>query len=55
MVALAAVTVTGLSEPEQVRNLFVTQGVLEALAVPPLLGRWFSREDDTPGTPETVC
>ena len=48
------VTVTGLSEPEQVRNLFVTQGVLEALAVPPLLGRWFSREDDTPGTPETV-
>jgi predicted permease len=48
------VTVTGQSEPEQVRSLFVTQGVLEALAVPPLLGRWFSREDDTPGTPETV-
>ena len=48
------VTVTGQSEPEQVRSLYVTQGVLEALAVPPLLGRWFSREDDTPGTPETV-
>jgi hypothetical protein len=48
------VTVTGVSEPEQVRSLHVTQGVLEALAVPPLLGRWFSREDDTPGTPETV-
>jgi putative ABC transport system permease protein len=48
------VTVTSQSEPEQVRSLFVTQGVLEALAVPPLLGRWFSREDDTPGTPETV-
>ncbi len=48
------VTVTGLSEPEQVRTLFVTQGVLEALSVPPALGRWFSRDDDTPGTPETV-
>jgi predicted permease len=48
------VTVTGQSEPEQVRSVFVTQGVLEALAVPPLLGRWFSRHDDTPGTPETV-
>jgi predicted permease len=48
------VTVTGQSEPEQVRTVFVTQGVLEALAVAPLFGRWFSREDDTPRTPETV-
>jgi putative ABC transport system permease protein len=48
------VTVTGFSEPEQVRSLFVTQGVLDAVGVPPALGRWFSREDDTPGTPETV-
>jgi predicted permease len=48
------VTVTGLAEPEQVRNLRVTYGVLQALGVPPMLGRWFSREDDTPGTPETV-
>jgi len=48
------VTVTGLSEPEQVRTLYMTQGTLEALRVAPLLGRWFTREDDTPGTPETV-
>ena len=48
------VTVTGFSEPEQVRSLFVTQGVLDAVGVPPALGRWFSREDDSPGTPETV-
>ena len=48
------VTVTGFSEPEQVRSLFVTQGVLDAVGVPPALGRWFSREDDTPGTAETV-
>jgi predicted permease len=47
-------SVTGLSEPEQVRTLFVTFGTLQALGVPPALGRWFSREDDTPGTPDTV-
>jgi predicted permease len=48
------VTVTGLGEPEQVQSLSVTQGVLDAVAVPPALGRWFTREDDSPGTPETV-
>jgi predicted permease len=32
----------------------VTYGVLDVLGVKPLLGRWFSQADDTPGTPETV-
>jgi putative ABC transport system permease protein len=47
-------TVTGVSEPEQVRTLWVTYGTLQTLRVPPALGRWFTREDDTPGTPDTV-
>ena len=47
-------TVTGLREPERVRTLRVTYGTLQALAVPPALGRWISEADDTPGTPETV-
>ena len=47
-------TVTGLSEPEQVRTVFLTYGTLQALGVQPSLGRTFSREDDTPGTPDTV-
>jgi predicted permease len=47
-------SVTGVAEPEQPRALRVTYGVLDALGVKPLLGRWFSKEDDTPGTPETV-
>ena len=47
-------SVTGLGEPEQVRALFVTYGTLNALGVPPALGRWFSRADDAPGSPETV-
>jgi len=47
-------TVTGLSEPEQVRTVFLTYGTLQALGVQPSLGRTFSRDDDTPGTPDTV-
>jgi cell division protein FtsX len=52
--SLRAVSVTGAGEPDLPRALMVTYGVLDALDVPPLLGRWFSQADDTPGSPETV-
>jgi predicted permease len=42
-------TVTGLAEPEQVRTLAVTDGTLQALGVQPVLGRWLSPADQTPG------
>jgi putative ABC transport system permease protein len=48
------VTITGAGEPEQVPGLDVTFGTLQALGVPPALGRWFSQSDDTPGTADTV-
>ncbi len=47
-------TVTGVGDPEALRAIFVTDGVLEALGVQPVVGRWFSRADDTPGAPDTV-
>jgi predicted permease len=47
-------SITGVGEPEQVQALDVTYGILQALNVQPILGRWFSQADDTPGTPETV-
>src|SRR5262249_41202131 len=47
-----ATTVTGLGEPEQVPTLWVTYGTLQALGVQPALGRLFTQEDDTPGSPE---
>jgi putative ABC transport system permease protein len=47
-------SVTGIGDPEQVRALTVTYGTLQALGVQPMLGRWFSQADDTPGSPETV-
>jgi predicted permease len=42
-------TITGIGEPEQARALFVTYGVLPALGVQPLLGRWFAESDEAPG------
>ena len=47
-------SLTGVAEPELPRTLFVTFGVLDAIGVKPLLGRWFSEADDAPGSPETV-
>jgi putative ABC transport system permease protein len=49
-----SVSVTGLSMPEQVQALLVTEGTLNALGVQPMLGRWFTAKDDAPGSPETV-
>jgi len=47
-------TVTGRGDPEQLAIITVTEGVLPTLGVPAYIGRWFSNEDDTPGSPETV-
>ena len=49
LVNSGTVGVTGLAEPEEVRTLFVTDGILPMLGVQPALGRLFSRADDTPG------
>ena len=49
-----SVSVTGLAEPEQVKALDVTDGVIPVVGVRPLLGRSFSRKDDLPGSPETA-
>ena len=46
--------VTGLAEPEQVRTIDVSDGVLQGLAVPPAVGRWLSQVDQVPDGPERV-
>jgi len=46
--------VTGMAEPEQVRTVAVSDGVLQTLGVPPALGRWFSQVDQVPNSPGTV-
>lgn len=47
-------SVTGSAEPEQVRGVFLSDGVLQALGVPPVLGRSFSPRDHAPGSPATI-
>ena len=44
--------VTGLAEPEQVRTVSVSDGVLQALGVPPVAGRWLVAADQVPQGPE---
>src|SRR6267154_3529937 len=47
-------SVTGLAEPEQVRTVEVSDGVLQALDVPPAVGRWLSEADQVPRGPQRV-
>lgn len=47
-------TVTGAGEPEHVHGEDVTDGTLPLLGVKPLLGRLFTREDDSPDAPRTI-
>jgi putative ABC transport system permease protein len=46
------VSLTGRGEPERVRALVVTDGLLPLLGVKPQIGRLLSKADDTPGAPQ---
>jgi putative ABC transport system permease protein len=46
--------VTGLADPEQVRLVAVSDGVLQALDVRPAAGRWLLEMDQVPRGPERV-
>src|SRR5262249_10513927 len=52
--ASGTTSVTGLTQPEEVRSLHVTEGVLPILGVQPMLGRLFASGDAAPGSPDTV-
>lgn len=49
-----SLSVTGTGEPEHLRGLDVTQGVLPILGVKPSLGRLFTQQDDAAGAAQTV-
>jgi putative ABC transport system permease protein len=49
-----SVSITGRAEPEQVDSLLVTDGTLPLLGVAPTVGRLFTHQDDSPGSPDTV-
>jgi predicted permease len=47
-------SVTRIAEPEQVRTVDVTDGVLQAFNIPPAAGRWLLQADQVPRGPERV-
>jgi predicted permease len=47
-------SVTGLAEPEEVRSIVVTESLLPMLGATPALGRLFTKQDDSPGSPDTM-
>jgi predicted permease len=49
-----SVSVVGLDQPEEVEAMWVTYTTFEALRLQPTLGRRFSEEDDSPGSPLTI-
>ncbi|HEV2116060.1 MAG TPA: ABC transporter permease [Terriglobales bacterium] len=48
------VNVTGFAQPERVHSLNVTDGALSVLGIAPMLGRIFTRFDDSPAAPPTA-
>ncbi len=52
--ATGTASVTGVAEPEQVHTVEVSDGVLQALDVPPAVGRWLSETDQVPRGPQRV-
>jgi predicted permease len=45
---------TGLAQPEEVHTALVSDGVLQTLDVPPVVGRWFTKADQDPHGAKTV-
>jgi predicted permease len=52
--SMGTANVTGLAQPHEVRTSLITDGVLQALSVPPLLGRWLLPADQNPHGPKAV-
>jgi putative ABC transport system permease protein len=50
----AEVSITGAGNPERVEALLVSASTLPLLRVQPIVGRGFTAEDDTPGSPLRV-
>jgi putative ABC transport system permease protein len=48
------VSIIERGEPEHAQALWVTDGLLQILRLRPLLGRFFTKEDDAPGSPRRV-
>jgi predicted permease len=51
---MGTANVTGIDQPHEVHTALVSDGVLQALSVPPVLGRWLLPADQVPHGPKAV-
>ena len=49
------VTLTGRGDPEQIPGSQVSSDLFAVMKVPPLHGRWFTREEDLPNAPPVIA
>jgi predicted permease len=47
-------SITGLAQPEQIRAVYVSNGILPALGVEPVQGRRFTEAENKPGSADTA-
>ena len=50
----ASFVLTGSGDPERVAGMSTTASLAEVLRVQPVLGRWYSEQEDQPGGPKVV-
>jgi putative ABC transport system permease protein len=48
------ISLTGDGEPEVISNLAVSDGFFQILGIQPLLGRWFTSREDSPGNDQVA-
>src|SRR5215510_803234 len=50
----ASFVLTGVGSPEQVNGLYTTASLNDVFRVPPMLGRWYTEQEDQFGGPKVV-
>ena len=50
----ASFVLSGSGDPEQVRGVFTTASLIDVLRVQPVIGRWYSVQEDQPGAGKVV-
>ena len=50
----ASFVLTGRGDPEQVRGVYTTASLMDVFQVRPVLGRWYTEQEDQPGAGKVV-
>ena len=50
----ASFVLTGSGDPEQVRGVYTTASLMDVFRVQPVIGRWYTEQEDQPGAGKVV-